>query len=70
MKKFLAIYVGMASTPKGSEWHSTKLPQGCLRIIRTSRSFPATRSRSWNACRFRGSHSTGNVGFGSNLLFL
>jgi len=22
MKKFLAIYIGMASTPKGSEWHS------------------------------------------------
>jgi hypothetical protein len=28
----------------------TKLPQGCLRITRTSRYFPATRSRSWSAC--------------------
>jgi hypothetical protein len=93
MKKFLAIYIGMASTPKGSEWHSmdaekrkkleasgikawgewvpsrTKLPQGCLRITRTSRYFPATLSRSWSACRFRGRHSTGNAALGRTYCF-
>jgi hypothetical protein len=86
MKKFLAIYIGTASSPKSSEWkamdegkrkkleapgikawgdwmtaHKSAVVDTGGPLGKTKRTSaqgvasPATRSRSWNAYRFRGS---------------